>query len=180
MYKNKSFIKALKKKDSKALEYLIDNYSNLIFKIANGVLNDRELSKEVVNDTILKIWENASSFNKEDDKFNIWVMSIAKYTAIDMLRKEKRHYGNEEIENLTLAQKENLEEKFINNEKLNSVTTEINKMNDVDKEIFLRRFFQDKSSKTVAKELGVTEKFVNLRIFRGRKKLKEKLGGERS
>lgn len=179
MFKNKSFIKALKKKDTKALDYLIDNYSNLIFKIANGVLNDRELSKEVVNDVILKIWENSNSFNKEEDKFNIWAMSIAKYTAIDMLRKEKRHYGNEEIENLKISEKESLEDKFISDEKLNFVTIEINNMDDVDKEIFLRRFFQDKSSKTVANELGVTEKFVNLRIFRGRKKLREKFGGER-
>ncbi|WP_242862437.1 sigma factor [Clostridium massiliamazoniense] len=71
MAKDLGFIKELKKKDPKALDYLVDNYSNLIFKIANGILNDRELSKECVNDVILKIWNNSKSFNREENKFNL-------------------------------------------------------------------------------------------------------------
>lgn len=179
MVKDLEFIKALKKKEPKALDYIVDNYSNLIFKIANGILNDRELSKECVNDVILKIWNNSKAFNREENKFNLWVMAISKYTAIDMLRREKKHYGNEELDNVIIAYEDNIEEKIINNETIENVRKQINKMSSVDKEIFLKKFFEDKSSKDVAKELGVTEKFINLRIFRGRKKLKEKFSRER-
>lgn len=180
MAKDLGFIKELKKKDPKALDYLVDNYSNLIFKIANGILNDRELSKECVNDVILKIWNNSKSFNREENKFNLWVMAISKYTAIDMLRKEKKHYGNEELDSAKITYSHNIEEKIINNEAIEGVRNQINKMSAVDKEIFLKKFFEEKSSKEVAEELGVTEKFINLRIFRGRKKLKEGFSNERS
>lgn len=180
MAKDLGFIKELKKKDPKALDYLVDNYSNLIFKIANGILNDRELSKECVNDVILKIWNNSKSFNREENKFNLWVMAISKYTAIDILRKEKKHYGNKELDSAKITYSHNIEEKIINNEAIEGVRNQINKMSTVDKEIFLKKFFEEKSSKEVAEELGVTEKFINLRIFRGRKKLKEGFGNERS
>lgn len=48
-------------------------------------------------------------------------------------------------------------------------------MGNIDKEIFFEKFFEDKASSIIAKKLGVTEQFINLRIFRGRKKLKNKL-----
>ena len=175
---NKKFIRGLKNKDAKALDYLLENYANLIFKIANGVLNDRELSKETVNDVILKVWNNVDSFNKSDDKFSIWVMAIAKYTAIDCLRREKRHYGNENIENIDMAEEESIEDYYINKDSVREVKAVISHMGKIDKEIFLRKFFKEESSKIISEKLGITEKLVNLRIFRGRKKLSEKLNSK--
>lgn len=170
---NKRLVQGIKRKDSKVLEDFFDNYSNLIFKIANGILNDRELSKETVNDVILKVWNNIDSFDKSADKFPVWVMAIAKYTAIDMLRKEKRHYGNENIDNIELIKNDNIEEYCINKDKVRQVKSAIKTMNSIDREIFLRKFFKNESSKEVSEKLGITEKLVNLKIFRGRKKLGE-------
>lgn len=175
MNSGEKFLKDLKRQNPKALDYFIDNYSNLIFKIANGVLNNRELSKECLNDVILKVWNNIDNFHKSISEFNVWVMAITKYTAIDILRKEKRHYNIEDITGINVVNNENLENKVLDNECLDLIRKEINNMNATDKEIFLKKFFQGKNSKEIGKELGVTEKFINLRIFRGRKKLKEKL-----
>lgn len=86
------FIKKFKRKNLKALDYFVCKYSNFIFKVCNAVLNDRELSKECVNDVILKIWDNIESFICTDENFLCWIASIAKYTAIDRLRKEAKHY----------------------------------------------------------------------------------------
>ena len=46
-----NFLKQLKKKNEKALDYVIDSYSDVIFKVAYGVLNNRQLSEECVNGT---------------------------------------------------------------------------------------------------------------------------------
>ncbi|WP_415318214.1 hypothetical protein [Clostridium perfringens] len=40
-----NFLKQLKKKNEKALDYVIDSYSDVIFKVAYGVLNNRQLSE---------------------------------------------------------------------------------------------------------------------------------------
>ena len=170
------FIKKLKKKDLKALDYLVENYSNVIFKYCNGVLNNRELSKECVNDVIFKVWNNIDSFDREGEKFIIWVLAISRYTAIDMLRKESKYYNASDISEIAVASNRTVEKELIDDENIQEVKKEIDNMSDVDREIFLRKFFADESSVDIGTSLGVTEKFVNLRIFRGRKKLKEKLG----
>ena len=170
------FIKKLKKKDLKALDYLVENYSNVIFKYCNGVLNNRELSKECVNDVIFKVWNNIDSFDRDGEKFIVWVLAISRYTAIDMLRRESKYYNASDISEIAVASNRTVEKELIDDENIQEVKKEIDNMSDVDREIFLRKFFDDESSVDIGTSLGVTEKFVNLRIFRGRKKLKEKLG----
>ena len=93
-----NYIKALREKNIEALDFIMDTYSNLIFKVAYKVLNRRELSEECINDVFLKVWNNIDRFNKEDDKFKNWICTITKYTAIDMLRMEKKHSNNLSIE----------------------------------------------------------------------------------
>ena len=170
----KKFIKSLKRREKKALDFFVDNYSELIFKVSYGILNDRELSEENVNDVILKVWNNAKSFNRADDKFAVWVIVITKYTAIDCLRKEGKHSYKDNIEDIEIASSESIEDYFISNERVREVKIEIDNMSSIDKEIFMRKFFMEHTSKEIGKSLGLTEKLVNLRIFRGRKKLKEK------
>ena len=54
-----NFIGELKNKNPKALDYLVDNYSNLIFKVVISVLGSdkREEAMECLNDVLLKVWE---------------------------------------------------------------------------------------------------------------------------
>ena len=172
-----NFLKQLKKKNEKALDYVIDSYSDVIFKVAYGVLNNRQLSEECVNDVLLKIWDNIHHFNKDEDKFYPWILAITKYTAIDILRKELRHSNALEISNLNISEEKCLVSKFHNKEHLNMVTEEINAMKDTDREIFLRKFYLEETGEEISKKMGLSNKFINLRIFRGRNKLKAKFMG---
>lgn len=171
-----NFIKGLRKQNLKSLDYLVDNYSNLIFKTCNAVLNNREISKECVNDVILKVWNNIDSFDRSNEKFAVWILAIAKYTAIDRLRAESKHYNQSDIGEVLICAKENVEVEIISKQEVEEVKVEINNMSNIDKQIFLKKFFDDEKSADIAKSLGLTEKFINLRIFRGRKRLKSKFG----
>ncbi|NKF07333.1 sigma-70 family RNA polymerase sigma factor [Clostridium gasigenes] len=178
MVGKENFLKQLKKKNPKALEYVIDTYSNGIFKVAYGVLNNRQLSEECLNDVFLKIWDNIHYFNREEDKFCGWILTIAKYTAIDILRKEVKHSKSIDISEINIGEEQCLESKIEDKDKLRAVTKEINLMKDIDKEIFQRKFYLDQSSKSVSEKMGLSDKFINLRIFRGRKKLLAKFNNE--
>lgn len=167
-------VKLLKKKDTRGLEYLYKEYSSLIFKVANGILNDRELSKEVTSDVFLKVWNNIKKFDEQYEKFPAWMMLITRYTAIDRLRKEIKHKNYENIDDINLKAKSNVETQVIAKCEVSFLSKEINNMNDIDKEIFIRRFYDDSKVSDIGKKMGITEKFINLRIFRGRKKLRER------
>ncbi|HHD2784683.1 TPA: sigma factor-like helix-turn-helix DNA-binding protein [Clostridium perfringens] len=50
-------------------------------------------------------------------------------------------------------------------------------MKDTDREIFLRKFYLEETGEEISKKMGLSNKFINLRIFRGRNKLKAKFMG---
>ncbi len=175
MVNKENFIRGLKNKNPKALDYVIDNYSNLIFKVSYSVLQNRELTEECMNDVFLKIWDNAKYFNKENGQFVKWIMVIAKYTAIDLLRKEAREVDKVDISSVEVGSRRTLDDELDHKENLVKVRNEINNMKAIDKEIFLRKFYLDEDTKSISKYLGISEKLINLKIFRGRKKLREKL-----
>lgn len=170
-----NYIKALREKNIEALDFIMDTYSNLIFKVAYKVLNKRELSEECINDVFLKVWNNIDRFNKEDDKFKNWICTITKYTAIDMLRREKKHSNNLSIEEEVINSKSELEKDFQNDNDLLIIKNEINSMDKIDREIFIRRFYYGEKIRVISEKLGMTDNAINLRILRGRKRLSEKI-----
>lgn len=170
-----NYIKALREKNIEALDFIMDTYSNLIFKVAYKVLNKRELSEECINDVFLKVWNNIDRFNKEDDKFKNWICTITKYTAIDMLRSEKKHSNNLSIEEEVINSKSELEKDFQNDNDLLIIKNEINSMDKIDREIFIRRFYYGEKIRVISEKLGMTDNAINLRILRGRKRLSEKI-----
>lgn len=167
MINSKNYIAYLKSKNLEALDYIIDKYSNLMFKVAYSVLNNRELSNECINDAYMKIWSCASDFEGNEDNFRNWVCTITKYRAIDMLRKEEKHQENFNIDDLE-------QKMFINQNKREEVMIlkdVINSMEDIDREIFVRRFFYEEKISNIAKIMNMSENAVNLRILRGKKRV---------
>ena len=171
--KKENFLKNLRKHNPKALDYVFDNYGNLIFKVAYSVLNNRGLSEECVNDVLFKIWNNIDSFKREDDKFKSWIIIITKYTAIDMLRKEQKHDNDINIEFYD-KEDEGVEIYLEQKELRKEILDEIIKFDDSNKEIFIKRFFLGYSIKDISKITNISESAISNRIRRGREKIIEK------
>ena len=77
-------------RDQHALAELYDLFSPMIFGLALRVLDNPTLAEEVLQDTFLKIWNQASDWKPERGKLVSWVMTITRYTAIDRFRQEQR------------------------------------------------------------------------------------------
>ncbi|MPQ43810.1 sigma-70 family RNA polymerase sigma factor [Clostridium tarantellae] len=171
------FIKELKKGNSTALDYVFEQYGNLIFKVAYSILNNRQLSEECVNDVLLKVWNNINNFNGDHNKFKTWIIVISKYTAIDRLRKEKKYKNVIELEQYSThvnSIEDYLENKICREE----ILSEVNKFDKENKEIFIRRFFLSYSVRDISKIIGISENAVSNRIRRCKEKLVTKLKGE--
>lgn len=171
MINEENFIERLKKKDMGALEYIVDKYSNLIFKVAYSILENRELSEECVSDVLMKIWRGIGSFNKDKGKFVTWIIVLTKYTAIDHRRKEVKHMSNVNIEDEIMMENEGVLGEIIKKEEKRELLKEIRKMDGENKEIFIRRFFLFESIKNIAEKMMLSESAVSNRILRGKKKL---------
>ncbi|WPC41693.1 sigma-70 family RNA polymerase sigma factor [Clostridium sp. JS66] len=173
-----NFIEQIRKKNAKALEFVVDEYSNLVFRVVRTVLNlgfHAQHAEECVNDVFWAVWNNIESFDLEKGNFKYWITAIAKYKAIDYKRKLFKHSTDKSIDDYNLQDELNVENALISKENREEILTAINGMRPEDKEIFIRRYFLYEGIENIAKIFGVDRNLVDKRLSRGRKFLKEKL-----
>ena len=64
---------------------------NRLFRFANSILEDYDLSKDVVQETLVKAWEKRNELNRIKN-MEAWCMTVARNYALDMLR--SKHHRN--------------------------------------------------------------------------------------
>lgn len=75
--------------DKQALETLYNRYEKLLFSFAYRMTGQKELAEEVVQEVFIKIWTKKGMYNQEKGKFSSWLLTIARNTSIDLLRKKR-------------------------------------------------------------------------------------------
>lgn len=91
----------LKIKDTSALEYLYDYYSKALYNIIYQIVQNDEVSEDVLQETFIKIWNAFDMFDTSKGRLYTWFSNIARNLAIDKIRsKEFRNQSqNQDIEN---------------------------------------------------------------------------------
>lgn len=72
--------------EESGLELLYARYGGLIFTLALRIVGDRELAREVLQDTFLRCWDGSESFDAGRGRVAWWLIGIARNRAIDLLR----------------------------------------------------------------------------------------------
>jgi RNA polymerase sigma-70 factor (ECF subfamily) len=83
-----------------ALLALHEQYANLVYSVAYRVLNDQMTAEEVTQDTFMRLWHKAETFDPAKGSFVTWLLTITRRLAIDTHRKQLRDpvYMNSDIE----------------------------------------------------------------------------------
>lgn len=75
--------------DEQAVREVHQRYGGAVRTVARSMLSDPELVAEVVQQTFIKAWRGAAGFDG-DRELAPWLYAIARRTAIDVIRREKR------------------------------------------------------------------------------------------
>ena len=75
--------------DSQALQRLYALVSPMLFACITRILRRRALAEEALQDVFISIWQQAGQFTAARGRPMAWMMSIARYRAIDLLRRER-------------------------------------------------------------------------------------------
>ncbi len=75
--------------DESAFRILYDRLAERVFRYAFTLLHNRHLAEEVAQETMVVVWKQAGTFQGRS-KVSTWVFGIARFRALDLLRKEKR------------------------------------------------------------------------------------------
>ena len=163
-----NFIRELQRKNEKALEYTVRKHGGLLKAVIRRILYDHpEDAEECLYDVIMKIWEHIDSYNGKG-KFESWAAAIAKYAALDRLRVLKRLEPMADIDELPVADTSGL----TGNKLFDSFFTElISCLNEEDRLLFIKIFWNGESIEEAAGQLGKSPSVLYNRISRGKKKI---------
>ncbi len=154
---------------------LSKKYSALAYTIISRILIYKNQDiEECVADTFIRIWKNSSQINIQANGIKGYVVCTARTIAIDRYRKLKKEMGNVPVEEY-MPDDTNIADQIECDTSVNKIYDVIKEFKEPDKTIFLRRYFYAEPIKSIANAMKMGEKAVESRLFRGRKKLKEKL-----
>jgi RNA polymerase sigma-70 factor (ECF subfamily) len=75
--------------DQAALRALYQQTAPKLFGIILRILRNRSIAEEVLQETFVRVWQNADRFTPEAGQPLAWLATIARNKAIDRLRAEK-------------------------------------------------------------------------------------------
>jgi len=76
--------------DQRAFLALYDRHAARVYALALRILRDPMLAEEATQDTFLKLWSRARLYLAERGALLVWLLTIARRTALDRLRLEAR------------------------------------------------------------------------------------------
>jgi|SRR5215469_8800413 len=78
-----------------AFQELYGQVAPQLFSILLRILKRKDLAEEALQDALLSVWRNAGSYSAEKGAPMTWLVSICRYRALDMLRRERREVSLE-------------------------------------------------------------------------------------
>lgn len=177
---DEELIRRIIDRDGTAMTYIVEKYSRLLWKVASGVLYSKGSesdAEECIADVYVYLWERPNAFDHTKGSLKSWLCMTARCKAIDRYRVLSRNNAIS-IDTVAEAAIDGVEAAFLNNEALNELNLCLEQLEDVEREIFLRRYVDGQKPKAIAKSFGVSVKHINNSLYRTKQKLKEKLKGE--
>ncbi|KIN63773.1 RNA polymerase sigma-70 factor [Sulfitobacter noctilucicola] len=83
-------ISRVAQKDREAFEALYDRVSAKLFGVCLRVLTKHAAAEDAMQDTFVKVWNNADRYRSNGLSPMTWLITIARNTAIDRLRARKK------------------------------------------------------------------------------------------
>lgn len=170
---SENFIRRLQKHKEDALEFIIDTYLPLIKGITHKVLSplgNEGLVDECINDIFLSIWDNADKFRGDSTDFRKWICAISKYKSIDYYRRATKRM-EVTSEHMDMNVEMSVEDELIRVEDKTELIKLINRLEPLDRDIFLMKFFLGYKTADISRKTGLSITAIDNRVFRGKKKL---------
>jgi RNA polymerase sigma factor (sigma-70 family) len=94
-------IRALKSKETIAIQALYDMYSGALLGVISRIIPHVEVAEDLLQETFIKIWNSADSYDSSKGRLFTWMMNVAKNLSIDKLRSKdfRNSTKNQDLEN---------------------------------------------------------------------------------
>ncbi len=157
--------------DPDALARVYDRYQRAVWSVCVSVARSDQLAQEAVQETFIRAWRAAVSYDPERD-LGPWLLTVARHATLDVIRRESRPTrGGHEQEQDAVIEDPGIEQVWT----AWQVQEAIRQLGDEEREIIRLTFADDLSQSQVSQRLGIPLGTVKSRSHRAHRRLAELL-----
>ena len=171
-----NWLRLLVSGDHDAFKEFVDQYQQTVFLCCRTLGLREHEAEDVASETFLTVYEKLDTYNGKS-KLSTWLWSIAYYKGVNYLRKNRRR--KELLSGLSAqipdARIEQVSAALESKEQADAVWQAVGRLPRLWALAIVLFYRQEKSIKEIAKIMNKRQNTVKTYLFKGRKKLKERL-----
>lgn len=171
-------IAQLLQQDERGMEALLLHYGPLMRYIIAPILPDPQDREECLSEVSMRVWSRIAQFDPARGSWNAWLTAITRNTALNFQRSAARHGNTRTLPEDAPSPEASPEEALIQAERRAALHDALARLGQNDRALFYRKYYYLQSTAQIAAELGMTERAVEGRLYRLKKRLRTMLGGE--
>ncbi len=151
-------------------------YGKFCYRMARNILSLHEDAEECVNDTYLRTWNAIPT--QRPEKLQAWLGRVVRNASLDLWNKNhtRKRYGGielmlDELEECIPAGS-SVERELEERELTELINRWLGALSQSDRALFVRRYWNGEKVKALAKENGVTQEKLTMRLYHLRRKLR--------
>jgi RNA polymerase sigma-70 factor (ECF subfamily) len=164
-----------------AFEALYDRYSPTVYALLLRILGNVEDAQEVLQETFVKAWSNARTYDVQRGSEAAWLIAIARSRGIDRLRSRKVRVDRENDAGREISIRSGFvdtatgPESAIRSQEQSAVRSALADLPESQRVALELAYFEGLSQSEIAERLGEPLGTIKTRMQLGMKKLRERL-----
>jgi RNA polymerase sigma-70 factor (ECF subfamily) len=173
-----TLMRLIAQRRSEALGVLYDRYARLVYSVSYQATSHAELAEEVTQDTFLRVWQRAASFDSRQGRLIPWITRIARNRVIDLYRRQQsRTEGHaayfEEMPDFDLSDEEqDVEAELETSQQRRRVRAALSQLPSEQRLVLALAYFRGLTHEQIAGQINVPLGTVKTRLRLGMMKLR--------
>lgn len=170
-------IALLRQREEAGIQLLVQHYGPLMRYIIAPILSREQDREDCLSEVTAKVWEKIGQFDPEKGNWSAWLTAVSRNTALSHARKQADHNAAEELTEEVPSPQPTPEEQVMQRELRAALAAELMQLSFRERTLFYRKYYYLQPTAQIAAELGMTERAVEGKLYRIKKRLRGRLGG---
>lgn len=171
-------IEMLRKQSPDGAAELISHYGPLMEYVIKPILTNEQDREECLSEAVIRILEKVYLYDEQRGSWTAWITAVTRSVALNKRRVSAPAYEEVELTAETPSPEPTPEERILRQERQKELKHAVDQLSQKDRMIFYRKYYYLQTTAQIASEIGMTERAVEGRLYRIKKRLRKLLGGD--
>ena len=168
----------ISERDEQGMTELLKHYGPLMKYVIAPILSNPQDREDCLQEIVMRIWEKIAQFDPARGSWNAWVTSIARNAALNRVRQQKAALREEDALEGVASEEPTPEEHVLIRERQEAILKALQQLSAKERAMFYRKYYYLQPTAQIASEMGMSDRAVEGKLYRIKKRLRKLLGGE--